>query len=139
MFSFVALLTLTIVLVSWKKMYQDGAAVHASGTNCYFVINNNPSDPLNPGANLMILAKGTYKYTETPSGNATLVCKANLLEGQEVDLSSFVPTDGARHVSSEEWNIPCVIQGVTNGATDTWNAVITPSGQAITVCHWKKK
>lgn len=128
LFSFLALTALIVALVSWKKMYDGGGAVHASGDDCYFVVNQNTSSPLDPSRDdLMHLVKGTYNYTETPSGNAVLVCKGTL------DIPA---PKSAYHLSTEDWFAPCYKEGVTNGGTFDWEVTVTPSGQAIAVCHW---
>lgn len=40
MFSFFALATIIIVLISWKRVTGMGA-IHASGDDCYFIVNKN--------------------------------------------------------------------------------------------------
>lgn len=132
LFSFLGLLALTIALVSWKKFYGGDGAVHASSDDCHFVINKNPGVDPNDFSKQLI-AVGTAKYVATPSGNATLTCKASLKEDPNKGLP--IPKS-AIQISFGEWNDACVLDGVQPIAADDWQVTVTPSGNASAVCHW---
>lgn len=123
-FSFAVVLATTVGLISWKALETGNGAVHASGSDCVFVTKKS-------GSGDMGFITGTYKYVETPSGNATLTCK-----GQTTNT-----TGRAYKVTPEDWDQPCYIDGVTKGGqagkTSDWQVTVSASGQASAVCHWK--
>ncbi|MEO7294071.1 MAG: hypothetical protein ABIW34_13260, partial [Ginsengibacter sp.] len=127
MFSFFALLAITISLVSWKV--SGTPAVHAEGDYCWFYTHDY-------GNGTGELSLGSFKYVENQN-NATLTCKATGVHTYSKNAEII------RGESNSGLPGACTISGVTTNtpeiATDDWQVVTSPSGNASCVCHFDKR
>jgi hypothetical protein len=97
----------------------------AISDNAALVIKDTDCGVIDAGGNI-ISTDGSI-FVSTSSGNALVVCKAQL-----PDPATF--PDKAIKWTPDNFNIPC---GTSLGTTNDFQEVITPSGQIMLVCHYQ--